>query len=238
MAIGVTVVRPNRAAIRARRSAAAFREKVSTRMLSGATRGVRSDPPRTRPGSWSCRCPVQPEPATGLPGDRRRHAASHQGRAGRQRHRPPSQPVHRVDPGLGNDQLVRRYWTRADRQIRNRALSVSERTASTDRASQARRDTPPSSPQQRRSSGGMTKRDPLRASESARSNQNGRSRHAQSKIATAAAATSPVPEDQIAESSEGIEVDRRTAVSDQRRVRQHRHAQHIVGQDQQHPSGP
>src|SRR5215204_453391 len=46
------------------------------------------------------------------------------------------------------------------------------------------------------------------------------------------------PEDQIAELGEGIEVDRRTAVADQSRVRQDRHAQHIVGQDQQDSSGP
>ena len=43
MAIGATVVRPNRAAIRARRSAAAFRENVSTRMLSGG-RAAAFDP--------------------------------------------------------------------------------------------------------------------------------------------------------------------------------------------------
>ena len=36
MARGVTTVRPSRAAIRVRRSAAARREKVSTKMLSGA----------------------------------------------------------------------------------------------------------------------------------------------------------------------------------------------------------
>jgi hypothetical protein len=35
MAIGVTTVRPSRAAIRVRRSAAARREKVSTKMVSG-----------------------------------------------------------------------------------------------------------------------------------------------------------------------------------------------------------
>src|SRR5512132_3427634 len=50
MAMGVTVVRPNRPAIRARRSAAAFRENVSTRMLSGVAlrRSIRSTTHSTR----------------------------------------------------------------------------------------------------------------------------------------------------------------------------------------------
>ena len=48
----------------------------------------------------------------------------------------------------------------------------------------------------------------------------------------------PSPEDQIAELSKGIEIDRRAPVSDQGRVRQDRHGQHVVSQDQQDPSGP
>ena len=50
MAIGVTVVRPRRPAIRARRSAAAFRENVSTKMLSGVAprRSIRSTTHSTR----------------------------------------------------------------------------------------------------------------------------------------------------------------------------------------------
>src|SRR5215217_5941977 len=47
----------------------------------------------------------------------------------------------------------------------------------------------------------------------------------------------PGAKDQIAKLSEWIEVDRCTAVSDQGCVRQNRHAQHVVGQHQQHSGG-
>ena len=45
-------------------------------------------------------------------------------------------------------------------------------------------------------------------------------------------------EDQVAELGVRVEVDRRAAVPDQRRVREHGHGQHRVGQHQQHPGRP
>ena len=109
MAIGATVVRPNRAAMRVRRSAAAFRENVSTRMLSGG-RAAALDPIHhalhqgrglARAGSGQ----HQQRPA-GMLDDGPLSWIQHWGCG--QLLRPPSQAVHRGRPWSRDDQPVRK----------------------------------------------------------------------------------------------------------------------------------